>query len=102
VPDVCVLRVGSPYEKIITHPPLIAIEIMSPEDTLRRAAAKALEYLEFGVEHVWVIDPQKRVAYRGAETGLLQVSSGDLTVPGSPILVRALELFEKLDQMQGQ
>ena len=95
----CVLRVGSPREKILTHPPLIAIEIMSPEDTIRRTAAKAIEYRAFGVEHVWVIDPTARVAYRGTASGLQLVLSGELSVPGTPILVRIGDLFEKLDRM---
>jgi Uma2 family endonuclease len=99
IPDVCVLRVGSPREKILTHPPLIAIEIMSPEDTIRRTAAKAIEYRAFGVEHVWVIDPTARVAYRGTASGLQLVLSGELSVPGTPILVRIGDLIEKLDRM---
>jgi len=99
VPDVCVLRVGTPREKILTHPPLIAIEILSPEDTIRRASAKAMLYLEFGVEHVWVIDPSARVAYRGTASGLELVPTGELQVPGTPIVVRVRELFEKLDRM---
>ncbi len=99
VPDVCVLRVGSPRENILTRPPLIVIEIMSPEDTIRRASAKALEYLDFGIEHVWVIDPSARVAYRGAHSGLQLVSSGELTIPGTPILIRIGKLFEKLDKI---
>jgi Uma2 family endonuclease len=99
VPDLCVLRLGTPREKILTRPPLVAIEIMSPEDTIRRASAKAVEYQEFGVEHVWVIDPSARVAYRGTPSGLELSPSGELTVPGTPILVRISELFEKLDRM---
>jgi len=99
VPDLCVLRVGSPREKILTRPPLIAIEIMSPEDTIRRASAKAVEYLDFGIEHVWVIDPSARVAYRGTHPGLQLVSSGELMIPGTPILIRISELFEKLDKI---
>jgi Uma2 family endonuclease len=97
VPDICAVRFGAPWEKILTHPPLITIEIMSPEDTIRRATAKAAEYLGFGVEHVWVIDPSARVAYRGVSSGLELVRSGDLAVPGTAILVRVSELFEKLD-----
>ena len=99
VPDVCVLRVGSPLERILTHPPLIAIEFMSPEDTVRGASAKAVEYLEFGIEHVWVIDPSARVAYTGTPSGLQLVPAGEFAVPGTPILVRISELFEKLDRM---
>lgn len=100
VPDVCVVHVGAPVEDILTHPPLIAIEILSPEDTIRRAAKKAAEYSNFGVEHVWIIDPNARVAYRGTSGGLERVPTGELTVPETPIVVRIAELFEKLDQVR--
>jgi len=99
VPDVCVLRVGSPREKVLTRPPLIVLEIMSPEDTVRRASVKAIEYLDFGVEYVWIVDPSARVAYSGTLTGLELVPSGVLSVPETPILVRIGELFEKLDRI---
>ena len=98
VPDVCVTRLGAPWERILTKPPLIAIEVMSPEDTVRRASAKAREYLEFGVEHVWVIDPSARVAYIGTSSGLELVRSGELSVADPAILVSVSELFEKLDK----
>jgi len=99
VPDVCVLRIGSPREKILTRPPLIVIEIMSPEDIIRGVSGKAVEYLDFGVEFVWVIDPSTRTAYSGTHSGLRPVPSGELSVPGTLILVRIGELFEKLDRM---
>ncbi|MGH9598582.1 MAG: Uma2 family endonuclease, partial [Terracidiphilus sp.] len=102
VPDVCVLRMDAPAEDILTRPPLIAIEILSPEDTISRARKKAAEYLQFGIEHVWVIDPKARVAYRGAAAGLDRVASGELTVPGTPILIRIAELFEKLDRIRAR
>jgi len=73
---------------------------MSPEDTIRRATKKAIEYLDFGVEYVWVIDPAARVAFRGASAGLERVSDGMLTVPGTPIQVRISDLFEKLDRVR--
>lgn len=100
VPDVCVLRVGDPTDDILTRPPLIAIEIMSPEDTMRRTARKAAEYLEFGIEHVWVIDPHARLAYRGTNTGLERVPTGELAVADTPIVVHIDELFDKLDRIR--
>lgn len=100
IPDVCVLRVGAVAEDILTKPPLIAIEILSPEDTIRRATRKAAEYDQFGIEHVWVIDPQARVAYRGCPAGLERVPSGELAVADTPILIRVAELFEKLDRIR--
>jgi Uma2 family endonuclease len=102
IPDVCVLQVGSPTEAILTRPPLIAIEILSPEDTRRRAAKKAAEYLQFGIEHVWVIDPHARVAYRGTTTELQLVPSGELAVPGTSILIRISDLFDKLDMIRAK
>jgi Uma2 family endonuclease len=102
VPDLTVLRMGTPREPILTRPPLITIEIKSPEDKLKNIARKSAEYLDFGIEHVWVIDPKTRTASRavpGANGAVLEeVPLGELTVPGTPILVRIGELFAKLDQ----
>ncbi|HEV2325331.1 MAG TPA: Uma2 family endonuclease [Terracidiphilus sp.] len=100
IPDLCVLRMGAAAEDILTNPPLIAIEIMSPEDTIRRATKKAAEYIQFGIEHVWVIDPQARVAYRGTGGALERIPSGELVVPGTPIVIRIAELFDKLDKIR--
>jgi len=99
VPDVTILRAGAPRERILTHPPLLAIEIQSPEDTLRRTAAKAAEYLAFGIEHVWIVDPAARVGYRGTDAGLELVRSGELTIPETPIRVVLAELFGELDRV---
>jgi Uma2 family endonuclease len=99
IPDLVVVRSNFQREPILTHPPLIAIEIQFPEDTLRRTTIKAAEYLAFGIEHVWVIDPQARVAYRGASKGLELVRDGELSVSGTSIRVSASELFAELDRL---
>jgi len=99
VPDLAIIRAGTPRERILTHPPLLVIEIQSPEDTLRRLSVKVAEYLEFGIENVWVIDPYARVAYRGTPKGLELVGGSELSVPGTPIRVSAQELFAELDRV---
>jgi Uma2 family endonuclease len=99
VPDVAILREGSIREPILTHPPLLAIEVQSPDIPLRKTAEKTAEYLAFGIEHVWVIDPYARVAYRGTANGLELVRSGELTVPGTPIRVDVQEIFAELDRV---
>ncbi len=98
VPDVLVVRAGEKFERYLDQPPLIAIEILSPEDTLRAMRAKAAEYRTFGVEHIWIIDPEPRIAYRYAEAALEEVRSGELTVPGTPIRVVLSEMFAELDR----
>ncbi|MGB7985863.1 MAG: Uma2 family endonuclease [Terracidiphilus sp.] len=99
VPDLTILRSDAPRESILTRPPLLVIEIQSPEDTLRRTAAKAAEYLAFGIEHVWVIDPSARVGYRAASDGLELVRGGELAIPASPIRIVLAELFAELDRI---
>jgi Uma2 family endonuclease len=99
VPDVTILRSGTPRERILTHPPLLVIEIQSPEDTLRRTALKSAEYLAFGIEHVWVIDPTARVGYRGTADGLELARSGELALPETPIRIVLADLFAELDRV---
>jgi Uma2 family endonuclease len=98
VPDVLVVRSGEKFERYVTAPPLIAIEILSPEDTLRAMQTKAAEYRLFGVEHIWIVDPEPRIAYRYSGAALEQVLTGELTVPGTPIRVALSEMFGELDQ----
>ncbi len=99
VPDVTILREGTPRESILTRPPLLVIEVQSPDIPLRKTAEKSTEYLSFGIEHVWVVDPYARVAYRGTPKGLELVRDGELSIPGSPIHVSAAELFAELDRV---
>jgi Uma2 family endonuclease len=75
------------------------IEVQSPDIPLRKTEFKAMEYLQFGIEHVWVIDPYARVAFRGTQDGLELVRSGELTIPGTPIRVIPEELFAELDRV---
>ncbi|MGH9599669.1 MAG: Uma2 family endonuclease [Terracidiphilus sp.] len=98
VPDVSVLRAGAPKEPIITHPQLIAIEILSPEDRWNRIQDRIDDYLAFGVEHIWVFDPETRRVWTADRAGTHPVQDGELTVPGTPIRVVLGELFAELDK----
>jgi len=98
VPDLSVLRADAPKEQIITHPPLIVIEILSPEDRLSRFQDRIEDYLAFGVENIWIIDPERRAAYMASASGLHPVRSNELTVPETPIHVVLSDLFAELDQ----
>jgi len=98
VPDVLVVRAGEKFERYVTQPPLIAIEILSPEDSLRAMQEKAAEYRLFGIENIWIIDPEPRLAYIAGAAGLEQVQSGELTVPGTSIRISLSELFAELDE----
>jgi Uma2 family endonuclease len=92
------LRADAPREQIITRPPLIVIEILSPEDRLSRFQDRIDDYLAFGVENIWVIDPERREAYTATASGLHSVHSNELTVPETPIRVVLSDLFAELDR----
>jgi Uma2 family endonuclease len=98
VPDLSVLRADAPRERIITHPPLIVIEILSPEDRLSRFQERIDDYLAFGVENIWILDPDRRVAWSANREGLHITQAGELTVPQTPIRVVLAELFAELDR----
>src|ERR1700690_2180867 len=81
VPDVLVVRAEEKFERYVTQPPLIAVEIRSPEDSLDDMQKKAAEYSIFGVDNIWVIDTNPRIAYRYTSAGLEEVQTGELIVP---------------------
>jgi Uma2 family endonuclease len=98
VPDVLVVRANDKFKRYITRPPLISIEILSPEDKMPDVRKKAEEYRLFGVENIWVIDPDTRAAFSYSDAGLEEVRAGELTVPGTPIRVILSEMFAELDR----
>jgi Uma2 family endonuclease len=58
VPDLCLAAKPAPEDcGIVTTPPYLCVEILSPEDTAVETLEKVREYLGFGVSWVWVIDP---------------------------------------------
>jgi Uma2 family endonuclease len=97
-PDVSVLRKDAPREQIITHPPLIAIEILSPEDRMSRMQDRIDDYVSFGVENIWIVDPESRRAWTADRFGTHPVESGELAVAGTPIRVVLSELFAQLGE----
>lgn len=97
VPDLLVLRSGVHFENVLESPPYIAIEILSPEDRLSRIQDRIDDYLNFGVEHVWIFDPQRREAWRATRDGLFR-ATGELTVPSTPICIALNTVFAELDR----
>ncbi|MGA3317534.1 MAG: Uma2 family endonuclease [Candidatus Korobacteraceae bacterium] len=95
--DVSVLLADQPREPIITTPPLILIEILSKDDSLRSMRERVDDYLNFGVKHVWILDPATRRAYVCSRTGFQEPESGVLTVPGTPIRLVLNELFQQVE-----
>jgi Uma2 family endonuclease len=78
VPDVCVRRVDAPSEPIVGTPPLLCVEILSPEDTVARTRARVRDFLDMGVMQVWVVDPISRSVMVFRDTTMAEQSDGEL------------------------
>jgi Uma2 family endonuclease len=100
IPDVCVLRRSDPADPVVQVAPLICIEILSPDDTLGSQRDRVDDYLAMGVEHIWLIDPVSREAWIATPIGYDNLTTGEFTVPGTPIRIVLAELFATLDKMQ--
>lgn len=95
IPDVCVLSRDLPIEQIITRPPIVCVEILSPEDTLRRTRERVEDYRRFGVGNIWIVDPATRSGFNCRPEGLIAAS--EFAVAGTPISLSLPELFADLD-----
>jgi Uma2 family endonuclease len=100
IPDICVTRKSSPFEAIMTVPPLLCIEILSRDDRMSDMQEKVDDYLQMGVEVVWVVDPRRRKAFQTDGRSLQPVE--ELTVHGTAIRVTVTEVFAELDELEGK
>ncbi len=92
IPDICVV-LGDPGEKILTKPPFICIEVLSPEDRSDRVQQRIDDYLKMGVSYVWVLDPIARLAYIGRPKGLEEVKQSVLTTENPRLELPLNEVF---------
>ena len=98
VPDFCVIAGSEPDKQVFDEPPLVCVEILSPEDRISRMQERIDDYLAFGVGYVWVIDPKTRRAWVHTPAGISEAKDGVLRTDkgtGAPeIVVPLAELFD--------
>ncbi len=95
LPALVVVPAGTHPETLV-EPPLIVIEILSPNDTFADTQRRARDYQQFGVPNIWLLDPDTRTA---------RVCQGDtwtettrLAVQGSATYLDVTALFARLDK----
>jgi Uma2 family endonuclease len=94
IPDLCVVSGARPAEKVFETPPLLCIEILSPDDRHIRVNNRVREMLQFGVPYVWVIDPETLESELHTRSGSRKVDAGVLRIEGTPIEVH-LDLLDE-------
>lgn len=96
--DVCLLTSSRHPKRIATEPPMLCIEVLSPEDRSSRTRVKCEDYLRMGVPEVWVSDPEQRKAHVLTPDGAMpEHRGGPLRLSGTEIAVDLDEIFQALD-----
>jgi Uma2 family endonuclease len=80
-----------PAEELPSNPPLIAIEILSPDDRIGYVIPKLEEYRQWGVTHIWSVDPEDRKLFIYGEGGLHEVVQ--LLLPEYEIAISLADIF---------
>ena len=75
---------------------MIAIEVLSPEDRQSLVQQRIQDFIDFGVKHIWVIDPKKRTGWECSDGNWRRKERFE--VAGSAIYLSLDELFFKIDE----
>lgn len=100
IPDVTVIALPTPDERIVRTPPVLCIEVLSSEDRMARVRERVLDYAGMGVPTTWVVDPWRREAYASDRVGVLHLAGETLSVEGTPIAVAVADVWTELERMQ--
>ncbi len=93
VPDVTVVLGPMPAGRIIVSPPVLVVEVLSPDDRAAELQEKIEDYLSFGIPCVWVVNPETRRAYIYTAEGMREAAGGVLRISNPEIVVPLDELF---------
>ena len=95
LPDV-VVGPKKRWPQTLVEPPLLVIEIVSPDDRFSDLKEVVEDYQNMGIENIWVIDPQKRVGWVcESEAWRLEQT---LHAKNGPMYVELRALWASLDE----
>jgi Uma2 family endonuclease len=98
IPDICIIKSTDPKDPVIGFPPLLCIEILSADDSLREIQERVNDYAAMGAKNVWVVDPWKRAGYEASPNGFAKPEDGVLRVVDTKIAISLAEVFAELDE----
>jgi Uma2 family endonuclease len=100
IPDVCVVALPYAPEPVLTRPPHLVIEIVSPDDSFADVLGKVAEYLKAGVPHIWMPNPYKRTLHVADQDGI-RVCQDLIAETALVGRIDFGELFAELDSLEG-
>jgi Uma2 family endonuclease len=93
VPDLAMVY-SKPLPDVLVEPPLLVIEILSPDDSYSDTQERAKDYLKMGIETIWIIDPTTRSGR--VCSGREWIESDRPEVKGTPLYVDLPGLFSRI------
>ena len=75
IPDVCIVA-EAPEGPFVTQAPHLCVEILSPDENVAGMFRKIRDYLDFGSEWVWVVDPLTCTGQIHRQGGVTCVENG--------------------------
>lgn len=92
VPDLSIVLGPRPATPILHAPPFLCIEILSCDDRMVDVQEEIHDYLSFGVQSVWVINPQTLQASMYTPDGVKETRGGVLRTQNPEFAVPLSEL----------
>ena len=96
VPDLAVQRVDRIQDPYPIEPIHLCVEILSPGDGLGETLAKCDDYIRWGVETTWVIDPEAMVGWEYRKGNRLTEVSATGSLTAEDISIPLADLFADL------
>jgi Uma2 family endonuclease len=96
-PDVLVSMPGEYKRSAIGHllpPAFLAVEVLSPGQTIPQMIKKARRFLRWGVQHVWLIEPEQNFGLMATDGGMRPILvSDDGTLEAGAITVSMADVL---------
>jgi Uma2 family endonuclease len=97
IPDVTILAESAPFQAIPDTPPVLCIEVLSPDDRADELQEKIDDYVAMGVGAIWIVDPRRRKLWTADASGKHKVEA--FQVPNSALVISVPEMFAELDSL---
>jgi Uma2 family endonuclease len=100
VPDIAVMaRPFRQTDRVMLDPPLVIIEILSPDDRMRDTLERFSEYEKFGVRYIVQMDPEDRTTFLFVNGDLVRRDLSGFEAPGRGMIpFDSRELLARLDE----
>ncbi|MBV8632480.1 MAG: Uma2 family endonuclease [Silvibacterium sp.] len=95
LPDVLLVGLGA-QPPVIDEAPVLAVEILSDDDTVAATKRKCEEPIAMGAKGVWIVNSLNGTAFHWLSTEWKEATR--LEVPATPIYVEIQYLWDRLDR----